>query len=642
MWYFRRKAPGEKIRNPIQGEFFATEAIEGPGEALVRESVQNSLDARLNDSDGPPVSVRITLATGDQALPAAAVAGLFEEAWPHYHADGNGLRNAPSQSEPCPYVLIEDFGTKGLTGDPAQSDPHPDPRHRNPFFLFFRAEGLSAKSGTDLGRWGIGKFVFPRSSLASTHFGLTVRHDDRSRLLLGAVTLKAHRIKGEDTMYSPDGLYGKPGKGELVLPLDSAADINSFCKLFGLTRTDEPGLSVVVPFVDADEITYQKLLFAAAKGYFLPILSGRLEITVTAGARTARLAADTIESVVRDDASLFKEDLNATLMLARAALLTRDEDRVTLGRPDPARAHWSENMISEELLRGLQARLAGKGPVAVRVPVTVRPKHESPLPTWFDIYLVRDSSSDGRPTFVREGIIVSDVRGKRARDLRSLVVIDDKPLATLLGDSENPAHTQWQKDGSNFKGRYVYGTSVIAFVSDSVGELIAILNRRNEEADSTLTVDYFAITPPEDAEADAEETEQRRPKAGGGDRTAGEEIQVLPRPTRVRIARDEGGFSILPGSQPPQTPYLIEVRCAYDLRAGNPLKLWDPADFTLGSTDVPVTCDGEARLLKLKENWALLRIDGPAFHARFQGFDVNRDVYVRADVREPGDAGTQA
>ena len=640
MWYFRRKAPDEKIRNPIQGEFFATEAIEGPGEALVRESVQNSLDAGIKNS-GVPVSVRITLATGDQALPAAAVAGLFEQAWPHYDAEGNGLRNAPSRSSACPYVLIEDFGTKGLTGDPAQSDPHPDPNQRNPFFLFFRAEGLSAKSGTDLGRWGVGKFVFPRSSLASTHFGLTVRHDDRRRLLLGAVTLKAHRIRGEDSMYSPDGLYGKAGSEAVVFPIDAADNINAFCKLFGLARTDEPGLSVVVPFVDAEEITYEKLLFAAAKGYFLPILGGRLEITVTAGARTARLAADTNESVVRDNASLFKEDLNATLMLARAALQTRDEARVVLGPPDAARAHWSEDMISEELLTGLQARLAGKEPVAVRVPVTVRPKKEDPLPSWFDIYLVRDSTSDGRPTFVREGIIVSDVRGKRARDLRSLVIIDDKPLATLLGDSENPAHTQWQKDGSNFKGRYVYGPSVISFVSESVGELIAILNRRNEEADATLTVDYFSITPPEDDAAETEEAERRRPKSGGGDRTADEEIQVTPRPTRIRIARDEAGFSILPGSQPPQAPYLIEVRCAYDLRVGNPLKQWYPADFALGSADLPVTCDGEARLLKLKENWALLRIDGPAFHARFQGFDVNRDVYVRADVREPGDASSE-
>jgi hypothetical protein len=44
-WHFRSLAIGEKTREPIQGEFFSTEAIHNPTEALVREGIQNSLDA---------------------------------------------------------------------------------------------------------------------------------------------------------------------------------------------------------------------------------------------------------------------------------------------------------------------------------------------------------------------------------------------------------------------------------------------------------------------------------------------------------------------------------------------------------------------------------------------------------------------
>ena len=44
-WYFRPKVKGETIREPIHGEFFATDAISDPGMALVREGIQNSLDA---------------------------------------------------------------------------------------------------------------------------------------------------------------------------------------------------------------------------------------------------------------------------------------------------------------------------------------------------------------------------------------------------------------------------------------------------------------------------------------------------------------------------------------------------------------------------------------------------------------------
>ena len=47
-WHFNTKRPSDKERNPIQGEFFAADAISKPGEPLVREGIQNSLDARRN------------------------------------------------------------------------------------------------------------------------------------------------------------------------------------------------------------------------------------------------------------------------------------------------------------------------------------------------------------------------------------------------------------------------------------------------------------------------------------------------------------------------------------------------------------------------------------------------------------------
>jgi hypothetical protein len=43
-------------RNPVTGEHFDEESIERPAQALVREAIQNSLDARANggSSKGPP------------------------------------------------------------------------------------------------------------------------------------------------------------------------------------------------------------------------------------------------------------------------------------------------------------------------------------------------------------------------------------------------------------------------------------------------------------------------------------------------------------------------------------------------------------------------------------------------------------
>ena len=57
-WHYRVKAPNEKVRDPIQGEFFSTEAIKNPADARVREAIQNALDAALKDGNGHPMRRR--------------------------------------------------------------------------------------------------------------------------------------------------------------------------------------------------------------------------------------------------------------------------------------------------------------------------------------------------------------------------------------------------------------------------------------------------------------------------------------------------------------------------------------------------------------------------------------------------------
>lgn len=638
MWHFRKKSPGEKIRNPIQGEFFATDAIDGPAQALIRESHQNSLDAATGDQ---PVRVVLTLCTGTNALPPQEVQGIFAGAWPHYAASGNGLHEPPLPGAACPYLLVEDYGTRGLTGDPAQADPDPDPQKKNPFFLFFRAEGLSAKSGTELGRWGVGKFVFPRSSLGSTHFGVTMRHDDRKRLLLGAATLKAHRIAGDNAVYTPDGLYGVPTRTGLILPFDDEETINRFCRKFGVLR-NEPGLSVVIPFVDSS-ITFPALLQAAVRDYFLPIMSGRLEITIRAGTETAVLTKDSLDQVLQERNQLLGSSVKLHVELTRAALAIHPSEVVVLPPPDPARApRWEQLSIEPDVVQEISSRLKSGDVVSIRVPLFVRPKTSTPVETHFDIHIQRDAKSDGRPLFIREGIIISDVRGKRAREHVSLVMIEDKPLATMLGDSENPAHTQWQKDSSNFVGKYTAGKSVIDFVTGSVGEIIGILDRSTQEPDASLTIDYFSFDPPPDTETELEASVKKKPQQKPGDEQKPPIEPPAPPPARLRLTKTEGGFSLTAGPAIPATPFLLSIRCAYDLRSGNPLKKWDPADFTLGEGGIAVETTGSASVSSIRGNTILAAINGPDFRLSALGFDIARDVFVRFEMLEVGNAGQAA
>src|SRR5206468_12888717 len=89
-------------------------------DALVRESIQNSLDARRGRS---AVRVRFSFAS----MYADAVRPYLEGLDAHLQAASKTMHAIlPRAAEDVPCLLIEDYGTRGLTGDP-QIDPELEP-----------------------------------------------------------------------------------------------------------------------------------------------------------------------------------------------------------------------------------------------------------------------------------------------------------------------------------------------------------------------------------------------------------------------------------------------------------------------------------------------------------------------------------
>lgn len=48
--------------------------------------------------------------------------------------------------------------------------------------------------------------------------------------------------------------------------------------------------------------------------------------------------------------------------------------------------------------------------------------------------------------FIRDGIIISDVRSRLIRDVHAIVAVDHPSLTVFSGDAENPAHTNGTKN----------------------------------------------------------------------------------------------------------------------------------------------------------------------------------------------------
>jgi hypothetical protein len=150
-----------------------------------------------------------------------------------------------------PFITIEDFGTRGLTGDPQQSDDREQiDGSKNHFYYFWRNVGRSAKEDQDLGRWGLGKTVFPACSTINSFFGLTRRHDDGRLLLMGQSVLTVHKV--ESHRCSPYGYFAYHGDDDFSKPIEDPDLIRQFCGDFQLQRGNDSGLSVVVPSPDPD------------------------------------------------------------------------------------------------------------------------------------------------------------------------------------------------------------------------------------------------------------------------------------------------------------------------------------------------------------------------------------------------------
>jgi hypothetical protein len=630
-WRFYTQQPTDPIRNPIAGEFFSTEAVGNVAEALVREGIQNTLDARLRKNDGKreKAHVRIYVSGLEGALPSDRAKRWFKNLWPHILAKGNGLREQPRLEGKCSFIVFEDFGTTGLEGDPAAHLVADGVS--NHFLNFFRAEGHSDKGAEDRGSWGVGKTVFPRSSQISTFIGLTVRSSDQKQFLLGRSILKYHRLGLQ--AFKSDGYFGMPREDGLMLPADDKATIAEFKKDFGVQRVEQSGLSIVIPWYDIegeDTLTWKSIATAVLTGFFYPILMGHLGVTIQSPTATISLSGDTLLKEVGGLEKTLGITILPLIELALWAQTRTENEFVSLSSPDSAGAQqWLPDLIPSDVVAKVRTAIASRQRIALRVPMTVQPKSEAPKQTYFNVFLEYCDEESQRPVFIRDELIISDVKSPRTSQTRALVIVEHSHLANLLRDAETPAHTQWNADTGNFKNKYKYGPGAIKFVRQSVSEILRIVNQAEQEPDPTITIDYFSI-PAEPEDQDAIEGRQRRSRKDPGDGPA--QVPSLPPspPRAFGIITLNGGFAIRGVSNDVPLPKFVDVSVAYDIRRGSPLRKYSNADFDLAKAPIMVAAESGVSIVNATGNRLRLAPTQGNFNLEVKGFDPNRDLYVKA------------
>ena len=623
-WHFSKVNPRFKNREATQGEFFANDT---ELRAFVREAVQNSLDARRPGYTGP-VSVRIFVSGSKSALSIDGSKRYFKGGWDHFHAEGSGLRDSPGRDDNCCFITYEDSGTTGLTGDVNQY--HEVAGVRNPFYYFFRAEGQSNKTESGRGRWGLGKFVFPRCSRIRSFFGVTVRHDDRQRLLVGQSILRSHNI--EDKSFTPDGWFGeKPDKDEAAAPVDDQDFIQQFAEDFCLERGHDPGLSIVVPFCD-ERWTSAAVVDAIVQDYFYPILKEDLVVTVEDADTQTVLNAQSLATVVSESADVIRELIQPLLKLTQWALHRDDEKSLIVLSSFAGKAtKWNRKAIDDRLFEDMRKALQDEGRIAVRIPALVQYKNGLSKRTQFDAFIERaEGSPQKRPMFIRDGIVISDVRSRLMRDVYAIVAIDDAPLTGFLGDAENPAHTEWSEETSHFKGKYVNGAATLRFIRNAVSDLCQMLAEAADDDDPELLLDVFSVGTGHDQPGMPVEFSSMTNKGGGAAKNRLKVLSAKPRRQKsFRLSSRQGGFRVGSLSDVVEPRRPVEVLVAYDRRGGSPLKKYSTEDFRLDQN--PIRIESRNATTEIRDaNHLLIYPLADEFSVVVTGFDVNRDLFLQA------------
>ncbi|MCQ1950812.1 hypothetical protein NNX28_12860 [Arthrobacter sp. zg-Y859] len=171
--------------------------------SLVRETAQNSIDARLGDETVKMVFELKAMETADVPGIEGLRATLKQVAEETRGAQGHAnmkLAYDTAMQEHIEVLRISDYGTKGLTGSESMDNP------TSALSALTRGAGISADDGSRGGSFGIGSAVGPMASNMSTVLYTSRPHNQPSVVFAGYSCLASHR-DGDGKWHVGDGFF---------------------------------------------------------------------------------------------------------------------------------------------------------------------------------------------------------------------------------------------------------------------------------------------------------------------------------------------------------------------------------------------------------------------------------------------------
>src|SRR5690554_5635934 len=215
-------------------------------ELLVREVIQNSLDAGIKNKD---VIMDFKIQNFESKKVLNIIEGLNEDFFFKKFSENNQKQ-----------IIISDKNTTGLTGD---ANIYND-RNSNLYKLVYNVGQRQEKEGSG-GSWGYGKTVYYRIGIGLVLFYSRIKNDKgfyEERLALSLIENQNNPIKvalNESRDYTGINLWGETvlrEEGISTLPVTSSEKISKILEAFNITpyNETETGTLISIPFINEEEL----------------------------------------------------------------------------------------------------------------------------------------------------------------------------------------------------------------------------------------------------------------------------------------------------------------------------------------------------------------------------------------------------
>lgn len=566
-WIFEKYGEKSTKIDPSSEKFFKGQS---EVDSLIRESVQNSLDAV--DNEKKPVKLVFKNEIIEDSFCKSLNLGNLKK---HLQECEIKINN----DKKINFIIIEDFNTKGL---------------ENSLEDFFYSDNITNKS-TGGGSHGIGKAVFPSFSKMKTFFGYS-RFANSKSVFQGRSVLKTHDIGNKS--YRP---YGN---------IEIEVKNNVFIKK-AFDRKQEKGLSIAIPSPNQEELDNMLIKNSFIDQCYIPILEKKLEI---------ELEGETIS----DGLLLEKESQRSKINLIKKHLSEKKsigKDSIQL-KYDINRSLWKKEDIPLKKIERLEEKNYFYFYIIIDLP-------KKDMKGRFLILLKRDddSSQDNKIDFWRGDLLITKAAGRQhlPKGFVGIVLINDfdgktNPLKSLLRKLEDPGHTKWETGTIDDDIKEKYGNkteikSLVKYIRCLPKKLAKrIQDEQPQNLDSNFFSEYFPRTSGKDG------------SQKGGKSSPMPNILINSEDFNYRDSKDKRGFSLTLKNKE-QHPDNVSIKVAYGTNmSADAFKYYSEDDFRFFN-DIKIEKKG-AELLEHGLNWIKYKITDKSFSASFLNFDPDRELKI--------------